>query len=53
MVGDRKYDVEGAKANGLPAIGLLLGFGSKEELEEAGATAIARNFKDLEKILLN
>lgn len=49
MVGDRKYDVEGARANGLSAIGLLLGFGSKEELEEAGATAIARNFKDLEK----
>lgn len=53
MVGDRKYDVEGAKANGLPAIGLLLGFGSKEELEEAGATAIAKDFKDLKKILLN
>ena len=53
MVGDRKHDVEGAKANGLPAIGLLLGFGSRKELEEAGALAIAKDFKELKKILLD
>lgn len=53
MVGDRKHDVEGAKVQGLPTIGLLLGFGSRQELEESGAIAIAENFQDLEKILLN
>lgn len=53
MVGDRKHDVEGAKVQGLPTIGLLLGFGSRQELEESGAIAIAEKFQDLEKILLN
>lgn len=53
MVGDRQHDVEGAKVQGLPTIGLLLGFGSRQELEESGAIAIAENFQDLEKILLN
>lgn len=53
MVGDRKHDVEGAKVQGLPTIGLLLGFGSRQELEESGAIAIAENFQDLEEILLN
>ncbi|OZV23889.1 phosphoglycolate phosphatase [Streptococcus sobrinus] len=53
MVGDRQHDVEGAKVQGLPTIGLLLGFGSRQELEESGAIAIAENFQDLEEILLN
>lgn len=41
MVGDRKYDVEGAKALGIKCIGVLYGFGSRQELEEAGADLIA------------
>lgn len=41
MVGDRKYDVEGAKAHGMKCIGVLYGFGSRQELEEAGADLIA------------
>ncbi|MGT2929721.1 HAD family hydrolase [Streptococcus dentasini] len=53
MVGDRKHDIYGAQHNHMDAIGLLLGFGSKQELEAAGATAIARNFKELEKRLLS
>ena len=47
MIGDRKYDVEGAEQNGLPSIGVLYGYGSSEELEEAGATAIAADLKGL------
>lgn len=47
MIGDRKYDVEGATQNGLPSIGVLYGYGSREELEAAGATAIAENLKEL------
>ena len=42
MVGDRKHDIAGAKANDIASLGVLFGFGSREELERAGADAIAR-----------
>jgi phosphoglycolate phosphatase len=41
MVGDRRFDVEGGQANGVATIGVLWGFGGREELEAAGATALA------------
>lgn len=41
MVGDRKHDIEGAAINGIDSIGVLYGFGSLEELTDAGATYIA------------
>ncbi|WP_027005380.1 HAD hydrolase-like protein [Conexibacter woesei] len=41
MVGDRRFDVEGGLANGAATIGVLWGFGSREELEAAGASALA------------
>jgi len=37
MVGDRRYDVTGAHANGMRALGVLWGYGTLEELEGAGA----------------
>jgi len=37
MVGDRKHDVEGAHKMGLSVAGVLYGYGSREELTEAGA----------------
>lgn len=40
MVGDRRFDIEGAHANGIPAIGVLWGIGDRSELEEAGAELI-------------
>lgn len=40
MVGDRRFDVEGARANGMRSIGVTWGFGSREELEDAGADFI-------------
>ena len=40
MIGDRRFDIEGAVANGVAGIGVLWGFGSREELEEAGAHAV-------------
>jgi len=52
MVGDRKYDVEGAHKNNLLAIGVLYGYGSREEMTEANADFIAENISALEKILL-
>ena len=47
MVGDRENDIQGAKANGLDSIGVLYGYGSREELEEAGAMQIAETVEDL------
>lgn len=37
MVGDRRFDIEGAVANGVRGVGVLWGFGDREELEAAGA----------------
>ena len=51
MIGDRHYDIEGAKKNDLDSIGVLYGFGNKEELENAGANYIAKTVDDLYKIL--
>ena len=51
MVGDRKFDVLGAKAHGIPAIGVLYGYGSTDELETAGATVIAQTVADLQRLL--
>lgn len=51
IVGDRKYDVIGAKKTGIDSIGVLFGYGSQEELEEAGATWIAETVEDIYSIL--
>lgn len=40
MIGDRRYDIEGGKACGLQTIGVLYGYGSREEFEVAGADHI-------------
>jgi phosphoglycolate phosphatase len=40
MVGDRKHDVFAAHANGLCALGVTYGYGTREELAEAGADAL-------------
>ena len=47
MIGDREHDIFGAKANGLYAVGVLYGFGSREELERAGADAIVQTPEEL------
>ena len=51
MVGDRKYDILGAKNFGMDSIGVLYGHGSREELEQAGATKIAETVSALKEIL--
>ena len=35
MIGDRSDDIEGGKHNNIPTIGVLWGYGSKEELKDA------------------
>ncbi|MBN1662447.1 MAG: HAD family hydrolase [Deltaproteobacteria bacterium] len=39
MIGDRRHDIIGAKANNIDGIGVLWGYGTREELEDAGACA--------------
>ena len=51
MIGDRFYDVEAALSTGVTPIGVLFGYGSKDELEGAGASLIAQNVAELEKLL--
>lgn len=51
MVGDRKYDCIGAENFGMDSIGVLYGFGDREELEGAGAKYIAETPKDIFKYL--
>ena len=52
MIGDRKHDIQGAHANYLPAIGILYGYGTREELEEAGADFIIDSVSNLKDFLL-
>lgn len=47
MIGDRKFDVLGAAHHGIPTLGVLYGFGSRSELQEAGASWIAESVEDL------
>ena len=47
MVGDRRHDVEGARENGLPCLGVLWGIGDRAELETAGAAGIVQTPDDL------
>ena len=51
MIGDRRFDVEGAHANGIPCIGVTWGIGSREELEAAGADTIIDDPLELDPAL--
>ena len=51
MVGDREHDVLGAKAHGIETIGVLYGYGNREELTSAGAKYIAETAADILKLV--
>ncbi len=51
MIGDTKYDLEGAQNIGIDAMGVLYGFGTKEELDEYPHIALAENAEDIAKFL--
>ena len=51
MVGDTAYDVIGAKAHGIPTIGVAWGYGLVEDMKNAGATTIAETPAQLIKLL--
>jgi phosphoglycolate phosphatase len=52
LVGDTKYDVAGAQRVGIPCIGVEYGYAAPGELLEAGVTALARDTKELKKLLM-
>jgi phosphoglycolate phosphatase len=47
MVGDRSYDIVGARNNGMRALGVLYGFGSRDELTQAGAHGLCAEPADI------
>lgn len=52
MVGDRKYDVIGAKKCGVPCIGVRFGYAEPGELESEGAVYVAEDADDLYEYLI-
>jgi phosphoglycolate phosphatase len=50
MIGDRKHDILGATENRIPGIGVTWGYGSAQELQEAGARHIVSNWTELESL---
>lgn len=51
MIGDRFYDAEGAKANGIDCIGAGWGYGNEQELLKSGAICVAKSVKDMYPLL--
>ena len=51
LVGDRKYDAEGAKICGIDSLGVLWGHGSKEELVSAGFEYVLETPKEVSELL--
>ncbi len=51
MVGDREHDIIGAKKNNVDSIGVLYGYGSREELLGAGADYICQRVEDIRDII--
>ena len=52
MIGDRSHDVEGAGVHGVPCIGVMWGYGTREELTEAGAQQVVDTVPQLQELLL-
>ena len=51
MVGDTEYDVLGAKAHGIPTIGVTWGYGKEQAMVDAGAAALAHSMEELLELL--
>ncbi len=51
MIGDRKFDITGARSNSIRSIGVLWGYGSEQELRDAGADDLCRHPDQLYRCL--
>lgn len=52
MIGDRCYDAEGAAKHGIETIGVSYGYGTRSELEDAGAVAVVDSVAGLGSYLM-
>ena len=52
MIGDREHDILGAKENGIDSIGVLYGYGDRDEHEAAGAGMIVESVEELLRYLI-
>ena len=52
MIGDRSYDVDGAKRVGIESVGVTFGYGSMQELMDAHADYVVRSVEELKRFLL-
>lgn len=52
LVGDRKYDAEGAASLGVDSLGVLYGHGTKAEITAANFTYVAENVADIARLLI-
>lgn len=52
MVGDREYDILGARKNSIPTIAVTYGYGTSKEIDAATPMGRIEQFKDLLKVLL-
>ena len=53
MVGDRRYDLLGARTHGLDGAGVLYGYGSREELESCNPVFLAQSPRELTDFVLD
>jgi phosphoglycolate phosphatase len=53
MIGDREHDIMGAKKAGLHSIGVLYGYGDRNELANAGADDIVEDIDQIKEIILS
>ena len=53
MVGDREHDVLGARECGMECVGVLYGYGSRQEMEDCRAARVVETVSELEQFLLS
>lgn len=53
MIGDRKFDIDGAHSVNIPCAAVLYGYGSEEEFKLHKADFIAKNTEDLKQIIFS
>ena len=51
MIGDRRHDIEAGRAHDLATVGVTWGFGTRDELEDAGADAIVDKPREIRPVL--
>ncbi len=53
MIGDRKFDIDGAHSVGIPCAAVLYGYGSEEEFKKHNADYIAKSTEELKQIIFS